>query len=44
MVGVLATISGTIVEQGDRLVVTFRAVDRKDRVLGMARGWFVREG
>lgn len=43
MAGVRATITGTIVEQGERLVVTFRAVDKKGRVLGMVRGRFVRE-
>ena len=43
MAGVRATITGIIVEQSDQLVVTFRAVDRKGRVLGMTRGRFVRE-
>ena len=38
MAGVRATITGTIVEQGGQLVVTFRAVDRKGKVLGWCGG------
>ncbi|MEM9929312.1 MAG: hypothetical protein AAF840_05810 [Bacteroidota bacterium] len=40
--GIRATITGTITERDNQLLATFRAVDRKGRVLAMVRGRFVR--